>query len=69
MEKAKNKKRSRLEADHVILIDNSKEAGRQGLFSFHFFIKENDLGAAEKRSNTVKTFPREAKRKQGDAMV
>lgn len=31
-----------------------KEAERQGLFSFHFVIKDNDLGTAERRSNMAK---------------
>lgn len=41
-----------------------KEAGRPGLFGFHFFIKENDLGTAE-RSNMAKRkeIPRRGKRR------
>lgn len=31
-----------------------KEAECQELFGFHFFIKENDLGTTERRSNMVK---------------
>lgn len=31
-----------------------KEAERQGLFSFHSFIKDNDLGTTERRSNMAK---------------
>lgn len=49
-----NKKRSRLGADFVTLTDKLKEAERQGLFSFHFVIKDNDLGTAERRSNMAK---------------
>lgn len=40
-------------ADFVMLTDKLKEAERQGLFSFHFVIKDNDLGTAE-RSNMAK---------------
>lgn len=48
-----NKKKSRLGADFVMLTEVN-EAERQRLFGFHFFIKENDLGTAERRSNMAK---------------
>lgn len=48
-----NKKKSRLGADFVMLTEVN-EAERQRLLGFHFFIKENDLGTAERRSNMAK---------------
>lgn len=42
-----------------------KEAERQGRLGFHFFIKENDLGTTERRSNTAKRkeMPRRGQRR------
>lgn len=41
------------------------EAERQRLFGFHFFIKKNDLGTAERRSNMAKRkeVPKRGKRR------
>lgn len=44
-----------------------REAERQGLFGFHFFIKENDLGTAKRRFNMAerKEMLRRGKRRAG----
>lgn len=63
-----NKERSRLGAGCAVPL---KEAERQGLFSFHFFIKENDLGTTEEDQTWLrgKSCPGEVRGEQKDRRV